>query len=472
MTQLEIEYDLCKKNFFFFLCFCFKLVYGSQFTLYKFHKNLCNILLNIRDTKRCIINAPPRTGKTEIVKHYVAWLIFRNPHATIMYVSYSQNLANKKSREIRDLLQLLSKRFNIPELRLQKSSDAKSEWTNLAEGGVIARGSGNDITGNGCNTMLILDDPNKPSDRRSQAKLDERNSLFAGTVRNRINSADVPILIMQQRVASDDVTGFVLKGGMNEKYTHFCFPAINDDGTALCPERLPLSEIEAYKSDPFTYNAQYLQKPLENVNKIFLRNSLQMCDPVRIPKDRMRWIISVDPASKGGIENDFNAIALVGFCDGKYFVMDVENFHSDITELLRRCRAMRDRWGANIPILFEARANGQAAVQLLRRETNGILETHPCKDKIERAVMTKYLFDAGNVYFGVRGIVWASLIAQFTEFPKVAHDDIVDAVVQGITYLMQLPAPRNNKENQDIGLRRPMRGVDNECDGYNPVRTR
>lgn len=470
MTQLDIEQQLCKENFKFFIGYCFFHTFKTKFMFYKFHDDLIDILLNLNNTPRVIINAPPRIGKTEIVKHYIAWLFFRDPAASIIYVSYEERLVSRKNREIKELLLWLSNHFDIPELRMLPSVDGKTEWVNKAGGTILARGSNNGITGSGCSTLMVIDDPNKPNDRSSPNVLEGRNKTFTGTIRNRINMPSVPIVIIQQRIASNDLSGFLLAGGSNEKWDHFNFPAIANDGKPLCPERLPLSEIETYRNDPFTYNAQYLQIPLDDIGRLFDRNKLILSE-ARPPVKGMRLVIAVDAAGKGDIGNDFNAIAVIGLSGPNYYILEILNFRADVTVLLKYARETRNKWGKNVPIIFEARANGSAAAQILRKEMSGVLESHPNKDKVERAIVVKYLFDSMNVFFALRGLIWGEVLSQFTQFPRVKHDDIVDAVVLGITWLQKLPAQQTPESPVTVAaLRRPTFGGSYAGTGYNPTR--
>ena len=470
MTQLELELKLCRENFRFFIGYCFQHIYKEPFKFYKFHNQLIDVLLNT--PKRIIINAPPRIGKTEIMKHFIAWKFLQNPASTVMYVSYDKNLVARKNSEIQDILVWLAHHFDIPALLMRSKNDGKTEWTNNATGMIIARGSGNNITGSGCSTMLIIDDPNKPSDRTSPTQLAKRNDVFMSTIRNRINSPDVPIIIIQQRIAANDLTGFLLGGGSNEKWVHANFPAINPDGTALCPERLPLEEIDAYKNDPFTLNAQFLQTPLDDIGNLFEKHKL-ILSADRPAIKSLKLVISIDAAMKGDANSDFNAIAIIGTNGVDYFVLDVINFHADVTALVQRVRDLRKRYGSDVPVLFEAKANGVAAMQILRKEMSGILETTPSKDKIERALLVKYLFDSMNVKFCIKGFVWGEVQAQFTAFPHGRHDDIVDSVIQGITFLHK----RNNHVKaignavtRNINLNRPIYGGINGSIGHSAIR--
>lgn len=472
MTQTDIEFDLCKRDFRFFLGYCFVNFLHKKFMFYKFHNELIDIVLSCESHKRMIINAPPRLGKTVILEFYMAWRFLNNPASTMIYVSYDEKLVGRKNREIKDMLAWLSKHFNVPELRMLHQANGKTEWVNKANGSIIARGSNNAITGSGCETLLVVDDPNKPNDRTSPSTLAKRNSTFISTVRNRIDNINTPIIVIQQRIASADLSGFLLDDGSHEKWEHYNFPAIGTDGAALCPERLPVDEVEKYKSDPFTYNAQYLQVPLDDIGNLFDKNHLVL-DNVRPPNNAMRIIISIDASSKGDIKADYNAISVIGRKGPDYYVLEVCNFHADITLLIEKTREIRKKWGSNTPVLFEAKANGIPAVQILRKEMSGILEVSPCKDKIERAMMTKFLFDSLNVHFTLRGLVWGEIQTQFTQFPHCRHDDIVDSICQGITWLNQLP----DRDKQLINkidaetLSRPRLGrYAYAGSGYNPAR--
>jgi len=455
MTQRQLELKLCKENFMFFIAYCFKYIYKVDFIFYEFHKNLVDILLRLPQEKRVIINAPPRIGKTELVKHYIAWRFLNDPSSSVIYCSYDEKLVARKNREIKDLLIWLGEHFDIPELKPLPQVNGKTEWVNRANGTIIARGTNNALTGSGCSTLLVCDDPNKPADRMSATLLNRRNVVFKSTIRNRINTPDVPILIIQQRVASNDLTGWLMTD-LNEKWIQYKFPALKENGESICPERLPVEEIEKYKSDPFTYNAQYLQVPLDDVGKLFPKDKIKF-SLSRPPASAMRLIISVDAAGKGDILNDFNSIAVIGRHGPDYHVLEVLNFRADITVLLQKIREVRGRWGQSTPVLIESKSNGLAAIQLLRKEMSGILETNPVKDKVERALVVKYLFDSENVYFAVRGLVFGEILSQFTQFPHCTHDDIVDAVVQGITWLMKLPMNRGTTSNTSQ-LQRPKFG--------------
>lgn len=453
MTQTEIELNLCKTNFFFLVGYCHWLLYKKKFVFYDFHKELAGILLRLPQEKRVIINAPPRIGKTDLTVYYIVWLFLNDPTSSVLYCSFDEKLVSRNNRRIKDLLKLLAKHFDIPELMPIHQMNGKLEWVNRANGTIIARSTNAAVTGSGCSTLLVLDDPNKPSDRTSEVMLSRRWGIFKSTIRNRINTSDVPILVIQQRVASQDLTGYLMQD-TEDKWIQYRFPAITADGESICPERLPLSEINTYKSDPFTYNAQYLQVPLDDVGTLFAKDTIQFA-PLRPALSAMKLCISIDATGTGDIGNDFNSISVIGKAGPMYYILDVLNFCADITELIKHVVNTRKRWGANVPVLIENKASGMAAISILRKTMSGIIAINPVKDKVERAIEVKYLFDSKNVLFNVRGLVWGEIQSQFLKFPHVKHDDIVDSITQGISWLSKLPDGNGVQGEQQAKLKRP-----------------
>ena len=76
-------------------------------------------------------------------------------------------------------------------------------------------------------------------------------------------------------------------------------------------------------------------------------------------------------------------------------------------------------------------------------------------------MVVKYLFDSMNVKFCIRGFVWGEVQSQFISFPHGRHDDIVDATVQGITFLhnrIKHLSAVNSAVERNVNLNRPTYG--------------
>ena len=80
---------------------------GTEFIRGKYIELLADRLDKVRrgETKRLIVNLPPRTLKSHAASvAFPAWLLGHNPATQIVCASYGQDLANKLGRDTRNLM--------------------------------------------------------------------------------------------------------------------------------------------------------------------------------------------------------------------------------------------------------------------------------------------------------------------------------------------------------------------------------
>ena len=107
------------------------------------HALICNALKRVfnGETKRLIINIPPRYSKTEIaVVNFIAWAMGRVPDCEFIHASYSATLAVNNSVQIRNLVQHEEYRAIFPDLAL--ASESSHHWKTTAGGVMYATGTG------------------------------------------------------------------------------------------------------------------------------------------------------------------------------------------------------------------------------------------------------------------------------------------------------------------------------------------
>ena len=101
--------------------------------------------------------------------------------------------------------------------------------------------------------------------------------------------------------------------------------------------------------------------------------------------------------------------------------------------------AFRQRYPQVTEILVEEAANGAAIVNALRHQIPGLIAVRPEGGKVARAQAVAPLVEAGNVYLPnprpdgrlCPQRAWVEdFLDQCTAFPKVAHDDDIDALTQ------------------------------------------
>src|SRR4249920_2821695 len=110
-------------------------------------------------TKRLIINMPPRHTKSEFASYLLpAWYLGRYPDRKVIQASNTADLAVGFGRRVRNLVNSSEYQDIFPGLGLMADSKAAGRWTTLKSGEYYAIGVGGTVTGKGAD-LLIIDDP-------------------------------------------------------------------------------------------------------------------------------------------------------------------------------------------------------------------------------------------------------------------------------------------------------------------------
>lgn len=190
-----------------------------------------------------LINIPPRSLKTTILTCATVWAWLRWPTLKMMYLSANPRVASTSARMARDLMNstwfkatfkpswqvqdldeegnpLPDAREPDPQLEIRQDQDALSDMGNTLGGARYARGLASQITGEGCD-WLIIDDPHDVKDGLERvAKAVED---YDGAVANRLNNPRTGIrTLIMQRVRTNDLSSrWIAIGG---KLLHLRLP--------------------------------------------------------------------------------------------------------------------------------------------------------------------------------------------------------------------------------------------------------
>lgn len=233
---------------------------------------ICNALERVFAgiTKYLIINIPPRHGKTlPTSQFFPAWGYGMSPKSEFILSSYSSDLANENSNMVRRIMKTNSYQKIFPGVGIG-DKDKEGNWTTSHRGKMFSPGIGGPATGFGAGGMnpwfegaLIIDDPLKALDARSQARRQEVINYFTGTLENRRNSRDTPVVIIMQRLHPNDLVGWIKKNNFLGPWEIIKLKGIQDDGTALWEERKSLEDWKNLREiDPFSFYAQSQQEPI------------------------------------------------------------------------------------------------------------------------------------------------------------------------------------------------------------------
>lgn len=299
MTGLQNEYigkcllDCGFKTWFRYL---FRVIERTPFILEPIHQGLFEYFDKVYkgETTRLNINVPPRSGKTTLAKYFLVFCLTQNPKSNIIYTSYSQSLLSEICNNVAQILEHPIYKSLYPSKMVYESEKVNpiddfwreylakdtgkdvylAKKIRTKEGGLCFFSSvGSQITGYGCGIrggkgfggFLCIDDANKPADIYSDVLRNKVIQYFSGTLLSRLNNSNVPIINIQQRLHTQDLSAVLI-----EKYNFETLkrPLIID-GECQLPKQYSKERIEEIKLDELTFLAQYQQEPTEWINDAF-----------------------------------------------------------------------------------------------------------------------------------------------------------------------------------------------------------
>lgn len=295
----------CEKSFEFFMRVFFQLLQGQKFKKNWHHTYECLLAEAVYygKIKRGIINVAPGSTKTEIWSiHWICWCILKSitsdtPCSTRwLPLSYSDDLVTENAKRVKEVLD--SEEFtSLWPLAIDPRTKSSANWMYKDENGNRHRLYGTSICGQvtgrrggymveNCFTgAVILDDPLPPKDAESGLKMNSANVKLNRVVRSRLAHDDIPIIMIQQRIAKGDSTDYLQSDKTPDTYEQFKIPAIIDqayidnlpeDMRKACiestgfngkrcsywPDKEPTETLLAMeKADNYMFSAQYQQDP-------------------------------------------------------------------------------------------------------------------------------------------------------------------------------------------------------------------
>lgn len=387
---------------------------------------------------------PPRFGKTESVLQLASFLVCHYPVA-VGYAAYGDELANDASERMKLMVGRAGYRLKPGRARLDF-------WEVDGRGRFISRGIGSGWTGLGLD-VLIPDDLIKGDEAaRSGLQRDKAwNGLTRDVASRRDRKAESAIMGIGTRWHSDDPGGRIISGAFAEKFDVVTMPAINPDGTALCPEVLPIAELDKEKArDPGAFWSLYMQDPRPDGQAMFREPSRFDLQPwLRANRDLMhtfRWAIALDPAATASTSADHSAAVLLAMQgvgdDAQAWVVDLMHQRAEVPDIIQATLRMRSQWaakGATAEIGVEAVGGFKAVPQMMRRMAPNVnvREIRAAADKFTRAQPLTWPWNSRRVHVP-SDAPWADkLIDQMMRFTGLddPQDDIVDAMAHAWTML-------------------------------------
>lgn len=465
------------------------------------------------EIKRLVINLPPRHGKSLILSvAFPAWVWAQRhiapisgPGVPFLFASYADKLSLRDSVKCRRLIESewYSKRWGN-RFQLTTDQNTKSRFSNDKGGERLITSIGAGVTGEGGN-CIIIDDPNSANDIASEAVLETTIDWWTTTMPTRLNDLETgAFIIIQQRLAEDDLTGHVLEHELG--WTHLCLPGrfekgrsfVNsigwedprqEEGELLWPERFSNEAMDRLERSmgPFTFAGQIQQRPEPKGGGI-IRNEWWRVwgEGDKYPPNIEFVLACLDTAYTTDEENDPSGMMIWGVFSAREVASEVNvvgrnnelinpqmsrysdmapnvyliyawDEHLELHELVTKVAQTCVHYKVDM-LLIENKASGISVAQELRRlyarENFGVKLFDPkSQDKMARLYSIQHLFAEGMVYTPGDNFKWVpKVIKQVGQFPRGAHDEYVDLTSMGL------------RELRDMGLlvRQPERDADIE----------
>jgi predicted phage terminase large subunit-like protein len=434
-----------------------------------------------RVMRNLIINVPPGSMKSTILSVCLPpWIWLQNPGEGHdmgpawrgVFASGNGEVAIRDSIKCRDILDSAwYRRAFAPKWSFTRDQNAKGHYKNSNTGFRRAISAGSKITGSRSHA-IIVDDPNDAAEAYSKPARDAIINWWDNAAANRLANMSTGVrCIIQQRLHEEDLTGHILATDpeewevliIREEYEHpkptdpDCRPTSlgwtdprTVEGELFFPARFPLKVLESEKRrlGSAGYAGQHQQRPTPAAGLIFLKGFVRtfvLAETQRKMAERdnkgqpvwkyKRIILSGDTAFKEKEENDFSVVLAVGERAEGYDLLDRWKDKAGYPELKLRVKALNAQWRPQA-FLIEDKASGQSLLQELRLESSiPIVPIKVDTDKVSRAHAVVPTWEAGNVFVDP-SLPWvADFLDNMYGFPKMAHDDDVDAFTQALNYL-------------------------------------
>ena len=222
----QLASPLCLASLRTFISVYHYYLYNRPFIFKPFHlkiiKALESIVFQTNKKRNLLINVPYRSGKSQILKYFTAWSYAINFQSNFIVTSYGHTLIIKYSQEVRDLINsdLYKQMFG---LSFDDSTTAKELWKIENGGELRATSMGGIITGFGAGIIskeyggaMVIDDPLKADDYKSQVEKQNCIDFYINTLKSRKNNPNTPIILIMQRLAIDDLSGYILENEENK----------------------------------------------------------------------------------------------------------------------------------------------------------------------------------------------------------------------------------------------------------------
>lgn len=447
--DVDVLKSALRNDFLSFVAKCFVYLNPGQIFHSNWHLEVISHKLDEcrkGNIKRLVILLPPRHLKSTITS--VAWPAFvlgHAPQTKSICASYGQELANKLSNDTRSIMNSEWYRNLFPGTCISPQKDTQHYFETTDHGGRFATSVGGPMTGFGCD-ILIVDDPQKPSDMVHETSRQRAPDWLFNTAFSRFNDPKNGIaVIVMQRLGEDDLIGALenipdvdilkiptraevaITYDLGDDLHHTFAP-----GTFLQEKRFGLHEFLAKRAEMGSkdFSAQYQQEPLPSDGGVLQWDWFRKCD--KLP-EISELIMSVDVAATEGGGN-YTAITLWGHLNEHWYLVDARRYQHDLAKVRQTIEALDKQYQPDLLVIDSIGVGNGLVAELQAR---GYKHIRPCgasTSKIERAYDIAAMVESGRVHVLSTIPSLAEFRKEIIAFPEGKSDDFVDSMTQVLRF--------------------------------------
>lgn len=412
---------------------------------------------------RLIINMPPRFMKSLLVSVlWPAWTWANFPERRFLTGSYAKDLATRDAVQARRLMESVwfKERFGF-KFRFTSDQNVKTRYVNDKLGHRVTTSVDAAATGEG-GDILVVDDPINAKEANSQQARQAAITWWRETMSTRYNDPKTgAAVIVMQRLAEDDLTGYLLgEGG----WEHLCFPMRYEkkhakttclgfkdprkkDGELLFPDRFDETATARLERELGTYATagQLQQRPTPRGGGVL---KSEWFGRYRVLPKIVKRRIYGDTAQKTAERNDYSVFECWGLGeDGKIYLIDMIRGKWEAHELDKKAL---DFWSKHKPydefkscpltkMKIEDKTSGTGLIQNLKKKGIPVEGIPRTKDKLTRAYDGQPFLEAGLVVVPEDAPFTSDLCDETDKFTKDdshLHDDQIDPMLDAINDLL------------------------------------
>jgi predicted phage terminase large subunit-like protein len=398
---------------------------------------ICEYLQKVADgeIKRLAISLPPRSGKSEILLRFAAFMLEKNKNINVLCAGYSQSIARRFSRKTRTIIN--------ERIGLSNNHQSIDEWSSN-NGSVYYVGSvNNPRTGVGYHTIICDDLVKNREEANSPTIVQKLEDFYREDLYSRLEPSGTMILVGTRWSENDPIA---LAVSLDDSFTVINIPALCDDeendplgrklNESIFPGRFSTEDYLAIKDvmGEFGFSALYQGKPIPKDGGLFKPDRIKIDSPTKIIKK----VRAYDLAASSG-KGDFSCGVLLGIDEeNRFWILDV--YRSQDSTEKRDAKILQiselDGRETRIRIPQDPGSAGKSLSHYFIKMLSGFIVNSPTVtgNKETRAEPIAIQVNAGNVSM-IKADWNRDLIKELEVFPYGKNDDQVDALADAFDEL-------------------------------------